>query len=226
MSTVELAELMLHLQSLGCHNINLVTPSHVVAQILSALVVAARAGLSVPLVWNSGGYDSVETLRNLDGVVDIYMPDFKYADPQAAPRAAWGQIVRRTGWRRVVLDWADPAVDRAPHYLEDADGWLRPPTDPGDLCLDARDGITICRAYRHEGRWPLALALFVRADVGPLMARVVVRGDRESSRRMDVFWAGRVAATFDAASYFETDRTFFVRLPIEPSEDMIGESII
>ncbi len=85
-STAELADLMLRLQSLGCHNINLVTPSHVVPQILSALVVAARGGLSIPLVWNSGGYDSVDTLRRLDGIVDIYMPDFKYADSLVARR--------------------------------------------------------------------------------------------------------------------------------------------
>jgi putative pyruvate formate lyase activating enzyme len=85
-SSVELADLMLRLQSLGCHNINLVTPSHVVPQIVSALVHAARAGLSIPLVWNSGGYDSVETLRRLDGIIDIYMPDFKYSDPLTARR--------------------------------------------------------------------------------------------------------------------------------------------
>ncbi len=74
----ELAAMMLRLERQGCHNINFVTPSHVVPQILDALVIAAEQGLSVPLVYNSGGYDSVETLRLLDGVVDIYMPDAKY----------------------------------------------------------------------------------------------------------------------------------------------------
>lgn len=74
----ELAAMMLSLQRQGCHNINFVTPSHVVPQILAALVVAAEKGLCVPLVYNSGGYDSVETLRLLDGVFDIYMPDAKY----------------------------------------------------------------------------------------------------------------------------------------------------
>jgi putative pyruvate formate lyase activating enzyme len=69
---------MLALQATGCHNINLVTPSHVVAQILEAVAIAAAEGLRLPLVYNSGGYDSVETLRLLDGVVDIYMPDFKF----------------------------------------------------------------------------------------------------------------------------------------------------
>ena len=74
----ELAAMMLSLQRQGCHNINFVTPSHVVPQILAALVVAAEKGLCVPLVYNSGGYDSAETLRLLDGVFDIYMPDAKY----------------------------------------------------------------------------------------------------------------------------------------------------
>lgn len=74
----QLASLMLGLQKKGCHNINLVTPSHVVAQILEALPRAIRDGLHVPLVYNSGGYDSLETLELLDGVIDIYMPDFKF----------------------------------------------------------------------------------------------------------------------------------------------------
>jgi putative pyruvate formate lyase activating enzyme len=78
---LELADIMLRLQRAGAHNINLVSPSHVVAPILQALVVAAQGGLHLPLVYNSGGYDAVDTLRLLDGVVDIYMPDAKYDDP-------------------------------------------------------------------------------------------------------------------------------------------------
>lgn len=74
----EIAGMMLHLQELGCHNINLVTPSHVVPQILEALVLAAQRGLRLPLVYNTGAYDSLHSLRLLDGVVDIYMPDFKF----------------------------------------------------------------------------------------------------------------------------------------------------
>ena len=80
----ELAAVMLELQAYGCHNINLVSPSHVVPQILAALLIAAQAGLHLPLVYNTGGYDSLETLRLLDGVVDIYMPDMKYASAQIA----------------------------------------------------------------------------------------------------------------------------------------------
>jgi len=81
-----LAGAMLQLARGGCHNINLVTPSHVVPQILEALVPAVEGGLDVPLVYNTGGYDSVETLRLLDGVVDIYMPDFKFWDNAWAER--------------------------------------------------------------------------------------------------------------------------------------------
>ena len=82
----DLARMMLSLQSQGCHNINYVSPSHVVPQILAGLLIAAEAGLRLPLVYNTGGYDSLETLALLDGVVDIYMPDMKYADPDVARR--------------------------------------------------------------------------------------------------------------------------------------------
>ncbi len=77
----DLACLMLALQIRGCHNINLVTPSHVVPQILRAVGIAAGRGLNIPLVFNTGGYDEVETLRLLEGIVDIFMPDFKFWDP-------------------------------------------------------------------------------------------------------------------------------------------------
>lgn len=80
----QLAEMMLELQHYGCHNINFVSPSHVVPQIIAAVAVAAQAGLHIPLVYNTGGYDSLEMLALLDGIVDIYMPDMKYADPLLA----------------------------------------------------------------------------------------------------------------------------------------------
>jgi putative pyruvate formate lyase activating enzyme len=76
----ELAQMMLSLQEQGCHNVNLVSPTHVTAPILAAVLIAAEAGLRLPLVWNTGGYDSLAALELLDGVVDIYMPDMKYAD--------------------------------------------------------------------------------------------------------------------------------------------------
>jgi putative pyruvate formate lyase activating enzyme len=76
-----LAEMMLELQALGCHNINFVTPEHVVPQILEALPLAIDRGLRLPIVYNTSAYDSLHSLRLLDGVVDLYMPDFKYWDP-------------------------------------------------------------------------------------------------------------------------------------------------
>ncbi|MBN1135235.1 MAG: radical SAM protein [Anaerolineae bacterium] len=82
----ELARMMLALQAQGCHNINLVSPSHVAPQILAGLLIAAEAGLRLPLVYNTGGYDSLKTLALLDGVIDIYMPDMKYADADVGQR--------------------------------------------------------------------------------------------------------------------------------------------
>ncbi len=79
-----LAVMMLDLQTWGCHNINLVSPSHVVPQILAGVHLAAQMGLSIPLVYNTGGYDSQSMLSLLDGVVDIYMPDMKYGDEETA----------------------------------------------------------------------------------------------------------------------------------------------
>ena len=81
-----LADMMLYLQNSNAQNINFVTPSHVVAAILDALVIALEKGLRIPLVYNSSGYDSLEELQLLDGVVDIYMPDAKYSDNKAAKR--------------------------------------------------------------------------------------------------------------------------------------------
>lgn len=113
-STQQLAQFMLSLQDQGCHNINLVSPSHVVPQILMALSVAVDDGLRLPIVYNTGGYDSLEALVLLEGVIDIYMPDMKYDDEsiawrysagrnyQAANRAAVREMHRQVG--DLVLD--------------------------------------------------------------------------------------------------------------------------
>ncbi|MFN3307564.1 MAG: radical SAM protein [Anaerolineales bacterium] len=82
----ELAEIMLHLQAIGCHNINLVSPSHVIVPILQALVLARAKGLHLPLVYNTGGYDSLSALGLLEGIIDIYMPDMKYSDAHLAQK--------------------------------------------------------------------------------------------------------------------------------------------
>ena len=89
-SEVELADKMLDLQERGCHNINLVTPTHVVPHIVKALRTAVDRGLRLPLVYNTGGYDSLDVIRALDGVVDIYLPDFKYQDGALAAKYSSG----------------------------------------------------------------------------------------------------------------------------------------
>jgi putative pyruvate formate lyase activating enzyme len=81
-----LATIFVELQDLGCHNINWVSPSHQVPQLVRALAIAVARGLSIPIVYNTNAYDSVEVLRLLDGVIDIYMPDLKYADPDTGCR--------------------------------------------------------------------------------------------------------------------------------------------
>lgn len=114
-SIQRLAEMMLELQARGCHNINLVTPTHFVPQILAALSLAIAGGLRLPLVYNSSGFETVETLRLLEGVVDIYLPDAKYSDDGvanrlsgfqgyvAANRAALREMYRQVG-QDLVLD--------------------------------------------------------------------------------------------------------------------------
>lgn len=80
----ELAGFMLELQARGCHNINLVTPTHILPQILEALIVAIEGGLKLPLVYNTSGYDSLETLQLLEGIVDIYLADMRYGDKRSS----------------------------------------------------------------------------------------------------------------------------------------------
>jgi putative pyruvate formate lyase activating enzyme len=95
-----LARMMLDLQQQGCHNINFVTPEHVVPEIVEALPLAIEGGLRLPLVYNTSAYDSMESLELLDGVVDIYMPDFKYWDREMARRYSrapdYPEVARRT----------------------------------------------------------------------------------------------------------------------------------
>lgn len=98
-SAGELAGMMLDLQEMGCHNVNLVSPSHFVPQILEALVMACDLGLTLPLVYNTGGYDAPAVLDLLDGIIDIYMPDIKFADDDTGRKytgaAAYYTIARQ-----------------------------------------------------------------------------------------------------------------------------------
>lgn len=85
-SVMKLGRLMIHLQNCGCHNINVVTPTHFIPQIVEAVRVAAGFGLNIPLVYNCGGYESVKTLKLLDGIINIYMPDIKFGSNEAAQK--------------------------------------------------------------------------------------------------------------------------------------------
>lgn len=87
-STRRLAQMMLHLQQQGCHNINFVTPTHYAPQIISALPLAIEMGLELPLVYNCGGYESLEVIELLDGMIDIYMPDAKFSNSMHAQQFA------------------------------------------------------------------------------------------------------------------------------------------
>ncbi len=83
-NSLELANIMLELQNSACHNINLVTPTHVMPQILQALLIAIPAGLTIPLVYNTSGYELPKMIKILEGIVDIYLPDMRYADNTSA----------------------------------------------------------------------------------------------------------------------------------------------
>jgi putative pyruvate formate lyase activating enzyme len=85
-SSSQLAAIMIELQARGCHNINFVTPTHYVPHLIKALSIAIDMGLSIPIVYNCGGYESLEVIRLLDGIVDIYMPDIKFLDPELSKR--------------------------------------------------------------------------------------------------------------------------------------------
>jgi putative pyruvate formate lyase activating enzyme len=160
----ELAGMMLELQARDCLNINLVTPSHVVPQILAALVQASEEGLRLPLVYNTSGYDALPTLRLLDGVVDIYLPDFKFWSPEASEeyltardypetaRTAIAEMHRQTG--DLQLDSDGVAVRGLlvrhlvmPHALDESTAifaWL--------AALSQRTFVNVMAQYRPAGR--------------------------------------------------------------------------
>ncbi|TEB05230.1 Radical SAM superfamily protein [Pelotomaculum schinkii] len=113
-SARELAEMMLELQEGGCHNINLVSPSHFAPQFLEALVVAVDLGLTIPIVYNTGGYDTPATLDLLEGIIDIYMPDIKFADDDAGRKysgAAGYYTVTRQAVKKMHDQVGDLVID-------------------------------------------------------------------------------------------------------------------
>jgi len=115
-SPEQVAAIMLELQQRGCHNINFVTPTHFAAPLAEAILAARKRGLSVPVVYNSSGYDAVETLRLLEGLIDIYMPDAKFWSPEAAERLTGRRDypeVMRAALREMQRQVGDLAVEGA-----------------------------------------------------------------------------------------------------------------
>jgi len=135
-------------------------------------------------------------------------------DPQGKLRSAWGEQRRAGGWAELSLDAADPVGTRAPHYYEDADGWLQAPGEAPCLVTEEATGFRVQRKYLHENRSPLSLAMFPRigTEGGPLMARVTILATRDGSRRAQIRWDGRRAARFDAASFFDKEKVIFAQL--------------
>lgn len=185
-SDEQLAAIMVALQQQGCHNINFVTPSHVVPQILGALELAVPAGLSVPLVYNSGGYDRIDTLQLLDGVIDIYMPDFKFWDPEAARRTC-----------------------RAPDYPETARRALKEMhRQVGDLELDeggvARRGLLVRHLVMPGGMAGTPQVMrFIAREVSPRTYVNVMSQYRPCGRAHEV---GGLEAALSADEYHSAVR--------------------
>jgi len=100
----DLADMMLKLQSMGCHNINLVTPTHVMPNILNATRIALKKGLHLPLMYNTSGYERLEMLKLLEGIVDIYKPDMKYSDAEKAARYSGGASDYPEVTRKAVIE--------------------------------------------------------------------------------------------------------------------------
>ncbi len=172
------AAVMLHLQEIGCHNINFVTPSHVVPQILDAVLLAAAKGLRVPLVYNSGGYDALDTLALLEGVVDIYMPDLKFMDSgvseQLMSSADYPEVVR-TAIREMHRQVGDLEIDQQGIAVRGL--LVRHLVMPGDLAntraamrflareISRNTYVNIMNQYRPCGR------AHGRADIGRAITR-------------------------------------------------------
>lgn len=183
---------------------------------------ATRPFVGGPEVWirlvldNHSGLETYVSniIESLEVRLTLGEPAVAAPDPQAGLRLLWGEWRARNGWSAISLDAADPQGQRAPHYYEDADGWLRAPGDSLHLQTDETDGFRVQRVYRHEGRSPLALACFVEAPAKAesLLARITVDATHDSSRRVRVLWDGGEAVAFDAASSLPERRVLFARL--------------
>ncbi len=145
---------------------------------------------------------------------------FAAADPQSELKAQWAQLRSAQGWRSPALDCSDPPRARAPHYYEQADGWLTPPGENPLLVLNETGGFPLSREYLSEGQAPLSLATFVRTQgaSGPLMVRLEFSSDPQSPRECAVLWDGEEVLSFDAASGIERRGTVFSELGRAPAD--------
>ncbi len=198
----DLARTMLSLERTGCHNINFVTPSHVVPQILGAVTLAARRGLTVPLVYNTSGYDAVETLRLLDGVVDIYMPDLKWVSPEVGERLAgapdyWD--VAREAVKEMHRQVGDLVLDERGIAVRGL--LVRHLVMPGDLAgteevmrflaeeISPDTYVNVMAQYRPVGH-ALRMPPLDRRPSGKELARAVTAARRAGLHRLDGWGAG------------------------------------
>lgn len=149
-SVARLVEIFLELEAKGAHNINLVTPTHYAPLLLEAIPEARQRGLAVPIVYNSSGYERVETLRALRGLIDIYLPDFKYADPALAARYAGAP-----DYPEVARAALDEMISQCPEPILDADGIMTQGVIVRHLMLpgayrNSHDVVKYLAAYRDR----------------------------------------------------------------------------
>ncbi len=214
-----LADIMLDLQGKGCHSIGLVSPSHVVPQIVRAVGIAAERGLSLPLIYNTGAYDSVEVLRMLDGIVDIYLPDLKYAEGEMARRYSGVRDYPRVA--RAAIEEMERQVGTG--LIVDEEGLLRRGLIIRHLVLP--NDIAGSKETLHwiRGRFGPRATLSVmaqyspahRARLTPLLDRTIRRGEYErvidflGGLGMEEGWAQECESSFCYLPDFQNrDRPF------------------
>jgi putative pyruvate formate lyase activating enzyme len=180
-----LAGEMLRLAGLGCHNLELVTPTHVVPQILAALARVAEAGCALPVVWNSGGYDALDVLRELEGVVDVYLPDLKFADAEIA-----GELAGAPDYWDVARAAASEMTRQCGALECDADGIARRGVIVRHLVLPnglagSQEVLRFVAGLRPRPRVSLMAQFYPIPECEhPLLQRPLFAGEYERARRL------------------------------------------
>jgi len=153
-------------------------------------------------------------VKSLSVVISVGDAMTAAADPDARLRLEWGRLRQQAAWRSVALDWADPPSQRAPHYYEDSDGWLRSAGENPLLDPDETAGFPAQRVQLSDRRSPTALVVFVNTPAGSqAIARVTVASGKGSTRRMKLSWDGHSVGTRDVATYFNREQALFFALP-------------